>query len=312
MVVEDAVDALQTVENPLQEAVNQWASELDVAPRSRENYRKAIARYLDFLQSQGLQGSNVTDVLAYKSFLQETYSPNTTNAYLVPVRLFYTWLSARVGGVNPAAGLKGAKTKQGFKKDSLTASQVKHILTTLEESSSATKERDLAILYLLFGCALRTIEVERANVEDLRPAGNSTVLYVHGKGHTEKDDFVVLPPEVEVKVRAYLATRGKLEDGAPLFASSSARNKGERMTTRSVSRLVKQAFKNAGYDSSRLTAHSARHTAITGWLIEGASVQEAQAAARHKNISTTMIYAHNINRLEKPAESYFSAFLASA
>jgi integrase/recombinase XerC/integrase/recombinase XerD len=52
-----------------------------------------------------------------------------------------------------------------------------------------------------------------------------------------------------------------------------------------------------GLDSKRFSAHSMRHTGITLSLKGGATIQEAQAMARHSSIDTTMIYAHNINRL---------------
>ena len=62
-------------------------------------------------------------------------------------------------------------------------------------------------------------------------------------------------------------------------------------------------MKAAGYISSRLTAHSLRHTAITLALLAGQSIQDVQAFARHSSINTTTIYAHNVNRLDSRCES---------
>jgi integrase len=58
----------------------------------------------------------------------------------------------------------------------------------------------------------------------------------------------------------------------------------------------------AGYDSSRLTAHSLRHTAVTLSLLGGKSLQEVQQFARHTNIATTQIYAHNLDRAKNNCE----------
>jgi len=82
------------------------------------------------------------------------------------------------------------------------------------------------------------------------------------------------------------------------------------MTTRSISRIVKAALKGAGMDSDRLTAHSLRHTAVTLSLLAGASIQEAQSMVRHSNINTTLIYAHNIDRIGKAAERRIDTLLA--
>lgn len=303
---------LQTANTALTDAVSQWLTELDALERTRENYRKAITRYLDFLQGSGLTGSNVSDLMTYKGFLQSSYSANTVNAYLVPVRGFYKWLSARIGGANPAANLKGAKRARGFKKDALTPSQAHRLLTTTEKVEGLQGLRDTAIVSLLLHTALRTIEVARADVADLRPQGALTVLYVQGKGREEKDEFVVVPGAVEEKIRAYLNARGDVPDTDPLFASVSHRNTGGRMTTRSISRLVKEALVGAGFNSSRWTAHSTRHTAVTLSLLAGATPQEAQAMARHADISTTMIYAHNIERTANPAENRVADLLATA
>ena len=45
-----------------------------------------------------------------------------------------------------------------------------------------------------------------------------------------------------------------------------------------------------------------KEIAITLALQAGAPILQVQAMARHKNIATTMIYAHNLNRIEDAAE----------
>lgn len=61
-------------------------------------------------------------------------------------------------------------------------------------------------------------------------------------------------------VRTYLKARGNVEEGQPLFTSTSNNSRGKRISTRTISGIVKTALKNAGYDSARLTAHSLRHS----------------------------------------------------
>ena len=89
----------------------------------------------------------------------------------------------------------------------------------------------------------------------------------------------------------------------------SDRNRNRRLTTRSVSRIIKEHLREIGLDSPRLTAHSLRHTAITLSLQAGATIQEAQALGRHANINTTLIYAHNIDRIAHAPEKKIDAFL---
>ena len=97
-------------------------------------------------------------------------------------------------------------------------------------------------------------------------------------------------------IRMYLQMRKTTDETEPLFTSLSNNNKGQRLTTRSVSGVVKERLKKAGYNSSRLTAHSLRHTAVTLSLLAGKNLAEVQQFARHVNITTTMIYNHALDK----------------
>ena len=70
-----------------------------------------------------------------------------------------------------------------------------------------------------------------------------------------------------------------------------------------MSGIVKDRLVAAGYDSSRLTAHSLRHTAVTLSLLGGEDLQKVQQFARHSNLATTMIYAHNLDRAKNKCEA---------
>jgi len=120
---------------------------------------------------------------------------------------------------------------------------------------------------------------------------------------------VLLTEKTLKPINEYLAERDKTEDAEPLFGSLSDMNQGQRLTTRSVSRIVKGYLRRIGLNSDRLTAHSLRHTAITLALKGGATIQEAQALGRHANINTTLIYAHNIDRLAQAPERKVDAAL---
>ena len=178
---------------------------------------------------------------------------------------------------------------------------MRSILSSIETESEQGL-RDYAIIVLMVTGGLRTIEVSRANIEDISSIGDCTVLYVQGKGQDEKSDYIKILPEVEASLRAYLKTRDITDGKEPLFCSLSNNSKGQRLTTRTISAIVKKKLVAAGYNSERLTAHSLRHTAVTLSLIGGNSLQEAQEFARHSNIATTQIYAHNLERIKNKCE----------
>lgn len=288
----------------------EYLASLDVKPRTKETYQKALRQYAAYLKDKGITQPTRLDILAYKNYLIANFTASTTSSYLTAVKSFYRYLEASNMGINIANGIKGAKNVQGFKKDALTIEQAKKILKGVKATTLEGK-RDYALINLLIHTGLRTIEAARADVSDIRQEAGEALLYIQGKGRDSKDAYVLLTEATLQPLRAYLKARDDKRQDAPLFASTSDRNKGERLTTRSLSRIVKSAMQKVGIDSERLTAHSLRHSAVTFSLLAGATIQEAQKMARHSNINTTMIYSHNIDRINNAAERKIAKLLKS-
>ena len=275
---------------------------LDASPKTVETYTRAIRQFFKYVQEKGISQPTREDIIAYREYLKGSHKPTTVQNYIVAVRLFFQWTEQKGLYPNVAEHIKGAKLDKSHKKDYLTSRQVKKVLEIAKEEGLQGL-RDYAILALMFTGGLRTIEVSRANIEDLRTAGDSEVLYLQGKGHEEKTDYIKLIPKVEDAIRVYLKARGTLDPTEPLFTSTSNNSRGDRISTRTISGIVKNALKNAGYDSDKLTAHSTRHTAVTLALMGGQKLDEVQQFARHKNLATTLIYAHNLDRAKNNCEA---------
>ena len=284
-----------------------FLSFLDVKEKTVDTYRKALKRLFHYFMENRITRPIRSDLIAFRDELKATCKASTVKTYLTATRLFFRWLEQEGIYKNVADKIKGAKVEHGHKKDALTVDQVKDVIDTFKESDDSTAKRDYAIFVLMVTCGLRTIEVVRADIEDLRTLGNKTVLYVQGKGKDEKSEYVIITREVEKAIRSYLATRTDATDKAPLFSSTSNNSKGKRLSTRTVSGLVKDSLVKTGLNSSRLTAHSLRHTAVTLSLLGGSTLQEARQFARHSNIATTEIYAHNLERMANPCEGIVSS-----
>ena len=274
---------------------------IDVKPRTVDTYRKAIKQFLVYVNTNGISQPTREDIIAYREYLKENHKPATVQTYITAVKLFFSWLDQEGIYKNVANKVKGAKIDRGHKKDYLTARQTKKVLKSVDQTS-VKGLRDYAILSLMVTAGLRTIEVVRADVSDLRTLGDYTVLYVQGKGKDQKTDYVKVAPQVEDAIRAYLTERGAKEN-EPLFTSTSRNNYGERMTTRSISGIVKTHLVEAGFNSDRLTAHSLRHTAGTLNILNGGTLDETQQLLRHSNINTTMIYLHSLDRAKNNSEA---------
>lgn len=285
---------------------------LDVSHSSVHTYSFGVRRFIQFLNEYSINMPTRETVLMYKKALAErNCKPSTVALYLSALRRFFAWLESEGLYPNITAGVKSPKQDTGHKKDALSSTQLKSIMQGINRETLEGK-RNYAIFALIAACGLRTVEVIRANVGDIREVYGEYCLYVQGKGRNTKSEFVKLAQPVIEAIREYLAERGNVEDDMPLFASCSKRNKGQRLTTRTISGVCKDAMKSAGYNSTRLTAHSLRHSAVTIALMTGASLQEVQAFARHSNLNTTMIYSHEVNRLKSQVENKIAGAIFAA
>ena len=270
---------------------------IDVSEKSAEVYLRQLKQFFAYLSNQEIKQPTRQDIINYKDYIRESHKPTTAQNYLSVVKVFFKW-TAEVGIYsNIAENVKGfnKEMKTTFKKRNLTAEETANILSEVSEQAIDEKGiRDYAIFLLAVTCGMRTIEIVRANIEDLTAAGNKTILYVQGKGRIDKTEYINIPAYAEHTIRRYLAIRQHTENTAPLFTSTSNHNANKSLTTRSVSRIIKDILTKTGYKDDRLTAHSLRHTAVTLSLLEGEQLQNVKDFARHTNINTTMIYNHSI------------------
>lgn len=279
---------------------------LDVSDKTIKTYTKALRQLNKYLATNDIKNPTRADILAFKQHLiDKGLKPATVQNYIISARQFFKWTELQGIYPNIAKNIKGAKIDKGHKKDYLTSNQVKHLLGNID-TSDLKGIRDYAIIALMVTAGLRTIEVSRANVEDLRPLGNGTVLYIQGKGKADKTDYVKVSEPVERILRAYLATRELEDNKEPLFVSTSNNSLNKRLTTRSISGIVKDSLINAGYDSDRITAHSLRHTAVTLSLLAGEEITAVQQFARHASINTTMIYNHALDKAKNSCSESIS------
>lgn len=290
-----------TIQDLNQDLAASWIKYLDVKPKTAETYTRNIRPLFKYLQENGIAQPTREDILAFRDSLRETCKPATIQSYLAATRLFFQWTEQAKLYPNIATHIKGAKLTNEHRKDYLTSKQAANVLKTIDTSTLKGK-RNYAIIALMLTSGLRTIEVSRANIADLRTAGDSSVLYIQGKGHDEKDQYVKIAEPVEAAIREYFKARGSIAASEPLFVSTSNRNHNGRLTAHAIGLLSKAALKAAGYDSDRLTAHSLRHTAATLNLLNGGSLEETRQLLRHSSINTTLIYSHALERANNNSE----------
>lgn len=287
---------------------NRYLDYVDVSKTSQYAYKRNLKQLFKYFYDNGIKQPQRRDILSYRSFLQDKGLKATSiQAYMNTTRLFFRWTESEGLYPNIADHVKAVKVTKEHRKGYLQKESMKAVL---EGAAGHTEKdlRDYAMLSLMVACGLRTVEVVRANVEDIRPAGAKAVLLVEGKGQQGNQTPVNVPAEVLHHLTKYLRKR-KAKDGEPLFTSTSRNNTNGRMTTRAVSGIVKGHMRKVGIDSPFLTAHSLRHTAVT-WSIEaGNDLLTVQEFARHGKPETTQIYIHSLKKEKNPCADCVAGML---
>ena len=283
------------------DAVEVFLSECDIRESSRNVYRRGLQYFFKWVGNSGRTISELTraDVIAFKDTLLSTHSNLSVAGYLVAVRRFYEWAEGNKLYPNIAKGIKSPKRKNAYLKEHLRENQIHDLLKHYEGNL-----RDFAIVNLLLRTGLRTIEVVRANVEDITFKGGQRILRVWGKGRDDKDTFVVLTDKAYAPIRAYLDTRKSTTLKEPLFISTSNRNLCGRLTTRTISKICKEGLCAIGLDAHEYTAHSLRHTTAV-MLLKHGTLSDVQSVLRHASPVTSQIYTKSIEeelRLANPSE----------
>jgi len=289
----------------LKDLIDSFINSQDVKLNSKKLYRRTLKQFFKWIDSSNYLLSDVTrpHILEYKNhLLNSNKSSLTVGSYITSVRKFYEWAEANKYYPNVAKGIKSPKRIQQFKKQPLLPTQATELLNHIKTISL----RDYAIVNLLLRGGLRTIEVVRANIEDLTFKGSQRVLLVHGKGRDEKDNFIVITDKTYKPLEEYLQSRGNVNLSDPLFISTSNNSLGGRLTTRTISKIAKEGLKGIGLDNKSFSAHSLRHTTAVNILRAGGSLEMAQFTLRHSNPATTQIYTATLNeerRLKNSGEA---------
>ena len=260
------------LQSPELQLISRWHEWLDLQVRAggmsratQETYQRGMDKFIAWLRSTPapMTGETVPMWIAFN--LDAGCKPTTCNVWLAGVRSFFSWAAGEgLIPTNPVASVKSVKRKNSSKhhlRDPLEDEEVIRVLAQPDKSSDLGR-RDCVILMLYAYTGMRTIELYRANLDDLDTANGKPILRVQGKGYSEASDLVVLyHPGLQEAIYNWLTVRGS-RPGA-LFTSLSPRSRGNRLGLAQYRRIVKEYYKLAGVTSPKKTTHSLRHAVIS-------------------------------------------------
>ncbi len=254
-----------------------------------ENYDRYLSRF--FIQASIKNTNDISEksIRAFRLWLNRqpgstgTLKRSTQNYYLIALRAFLKFLRKQeVFCVSPER-IELAKSPER------SLDLINHTeLSRLLSAPHGTDEKNIrgrAILELLFSTGLRVSELCALNADIDMSRGE---ISVRGKG--DKVRVVFISPSAKNAVEAYIHIRKDMEE-ALFVGISKGKKRSERITSRSIERIVKNCAIRAGI-TKKVTPHVLRHSFATDLLSNGADLRSVQALLGHANIATTQIYTH--------------------
>lgn len=275
--------------------INRYIQGLDRKPITKDSYKRMLTSFRKYLIDKKIIAPNKEDLIVYKEYLREQVGSATVQKMMVVLRGFFIDLASNDIYPNIMLGIRGEKITKDFKRSALTIEEVSKLLRKAGKLATTTEgKRNYAISALIATTGLRTIEVERANKADLSIKNDTHILFIQGKGRDDKSQYAKISNEVYSIIEDYLFSRDDSEEA--LFVTHSRNTKTQRLPTWGIRSVIKELLRCIEIDDPHYSAHSLRHSLATNLIKQGMSINEAQLLLRHKDISTTMIYVHGIDR----------------
>lgn len=268
------------------------------SPHTLRAYTCDLEELCQFLEERGVEQPSAITPRTMRGFLlrldERDLARSSVQRKLSAARSFFKQLQ-REGHleVDPTSGLRQARSRRPLP-GSLSVEEIESLLEAPDTQTSAGR-RDRALLELCYSAGTRAAEVVGINRGDLD--FQREVVRVRGKGRKER--LAPLGSHAAAALRSYLN-----DPARPLPAPTDQHavflnQRGGRLTTRSLGRIVETAVLRAGL-VRRATPHTLRHSFATHLLNAGADLRSVQELLGHAHLVTTQIYTHvSIEHLRK-------------
>lgn len=275
---------------------------------TRLAYARACGAFLAWCEDAGLSLDDIESITiaAYiEQLLADGMAKPSVKQHLAAIRMMLDWMVT--GGIlpyNPAAAVRGPKyvIRKG-KTPVLTPDEARLLLDSIRLAKTVTRKdgaelekpdlaglRDRALLGVMVYSFARVSAVVGMDVDDYYQEGKRWWLRLHEKGG--KHHAVPVHHKAEEYLDAYISA-AKLEKkkDTPLWRCvTKQRSIGDgRLTRIDVYRMIKRRCKTAELGSAA-NCHTFRATGITAYLLNGGSLENAQAIAAHESPRTTKLY----------------------
>ncbi len=230
--------------------------------------------------------ADMAGVREYQNVYKKPLSARSRRRSISSLKSFLKFSASKIEGYKFSYGeiqlLKNPKIPRTLPKP-ISEEQIDQLMEELLKISkkSWVQKRNLALLYLLYGCGLRIAEALSITKNHLREKSSITIM---GKGNKER--MIPMLDIVYQKVENYLQDLPyDLKSHEPIFVG----DRGAPLKASAFQRDLKQARINLGLPNTT-TPHALRHSFATHLLKNGGDLRVIQELLGHSSLSTTQIY----------------------
>lgn len=271
--------------------------ERQYSPHTLRNYQSDVEQFFAFLQERklcdGVSGEvelgkiDVHVVRAYLAALAKGRKKSSIGRKLAALKKFFKYLVAnRQIEKDPLALIQSPKQEKPLPVF-LTVDDVFQLLGAVK-INTALDVRDRAVLEVFYSTGIRVSELVGLNWADVD--FELGIVRVVGKGLKER---IVPIGEIALEALRGYGREQRLKWQRPPKGETAVflNNRGQRITTRSVARIVEKHLKQARIPV-RMGPHGLRHSFATHLLNSGADLRVIQELLGHASLSTTQKYTH--------------------
>jgi site-specific recombinase XerD len=290
----------QENKNQIKKEILKFLQYLEIAKgRSKgtiKEYKRKIFYFFRWIGWKNFDQIKKEDIWKFRVHLNEKgLNKKTQSYYLIALRNFLRFL--KNNGLNVLDYNLIELPKIGERKLEILEPDELLRLLNAPDGDDLKSLRDKAILETLFSTGLRLSELCSLNRDINIKKGEIPIV---GKGGRVR--IVFLSDFAKEALIKYLKAR---EDKNPaLFISLSKNQPPKRLTPRGIEKIIKYNAKKAGI-IKRVTPHMLRHQFATDLLRGGADLRSVQLLLGHKNLSTTQIYLHIVDKELKKIHKEF-------
>jgi integrase/recombinase XerC len=291
----------------LQKLVRKYAEQLrngrSISAHTLRNYLSDLAQFQRFLIERELAlGENasidvrkvdVHVVRAYLAWLTRDRKKSSVGRKLAALKGFFRYLIAsKQIDKDPLRLIHSPKQEKPLP-TFLSVDDVFQLLGGIKINSELDV-RDRAVLEVFYSCGVRVSELVGLNWADID--FQLGIIRVVGKGSKER--IVPIGDVALTALQSYGQEQRKKRRSSgtgetPVFLN----NRGERISTRSIARVVEKWLKRTGIQL-KMGPHGLRHSFATHLLNGGADLRVIQELLGHASLSTTQRYTHlNLDQL---------------